>query len=139
MAGSDGQKISFSPRTHKNLSVYTSVAAELAVGDKVMVTRNDKTLDVANGDRFTVTGTTEKGTFTLTNAKGREIELDQKQAAYLSYAYATTVHKAQGLTCDRVLFNIDTRSLTTSKDVFTLGFPAPVMKSRSSPMTKSVC
>lgn len=121
VAGSDGQKISFSPRTHKNLSVYTSVAAELAVGDKVMVTRNDKTLDVANGDRFTVTGTTEKGTFTLTNAKGREIELDKKQAAYLSYAYATTVHKAQGLTCDRVLFNIDTRSLTTSKDVFYVG------------------
>ncbi|RNR96589.1 relaxase, partial [Klebsiella pneumoniae] len=93
----------------------------LAVGDKVMVTRNDKTLDVANGDRFTVTGATEKGTFTLTNAKGREIELDQKQAAYLSYAYATTDHKAQGLTCDRVLFNIDTRSLTTSKDVFYVG------------------
>ncbi len=60
VAGSDGQKISFSPRTHKNLSVYTSVAAELAVGDKVMVTRNDKTLDVANGDRFTVTGLPKK-------------------------------------------------------------------------------
>ncbi|ECB6713978.1 conjugative relaxase [Salmonella enterica subsp. enterica serovar Hvittingfoss] len=118
----DGQLISFSPRTHKELSVYSRVNAELAIGDKVMITRNDKELDVANGDRFTITAISDdKKTFTLTNTQGRAIELNHRQAAYLSYAYATTVHKAQGLTCDRVLFNIDTRSLTTSKDVFYVG------------------
>ncbi|VDB02142.1 hypothetical protein BANRA_05476 [Klebsiella pneumoniae] len=51
---SSGEQIAFSPRTHTKLSVYQAVSAELAPGDKVMVTRNDKTLDVANGDRFTV-------------------------------------------------------------------------------------
>lgn len=119
--GPDKEEISFSPRTHKHLSVYKKVEAELATGDKVMITRNDKDLDVANGDRFTMKGLTENGNFILDNGKGREIELERKDAYYLSYAYATTVHKAQGLTCDRVLFNIDTRSLTTSKDVFYVG------------------
>ncbi|HBR3823838.1 TPA: AAA family ATPase, partial [Klebsiella pneumoniae] len=118
--GQNGEVISFSPRTHTKLSVYEAVSAELAPGDKVMVTRNDKTLDVANGDRFTVKAV-EGEKLTLEDRKGRTVELDKKQASYLSYAYATTVHKSQGLTCDRVLFNIDTKSLTTSKDVFYVG------------------
>lgn len=117
---SSGEQIAFSPRTHTKLSVYQAVSAELAPGDKVMVTRNDKTLDVANGDRFTVK-TVEGEKLTLEDKKGRTVELDKRQASYLSYAYATTVHKSQGLTCDRVLFNIDTKSLTTSKDVFYVG------------------
>lgn len=61
-----------------------------------MVTRNDKTLDVANGDRFTVK-TVEGEKLTLEDKKGRTVELDKKQASYLSYAYATTVHKSRGL------------------------------------------
>jgi len=120
VAGADGEQIAFSPRTHAGLSVYEAKKTELAVGDKVMVTRNNKTLDVANGDRFTVSSV-EGGNLTLKNAQGREIKMDNKDASYLSYAYATTVHKSQGLTCDKVLFNLDTRSLTTSKDVFYVG------------------
>ena len=37
---------------------------------------------------------------------------------YLGLAYASTVHSAQGLTCDKVFINMDTRSLTTAKDVY---------------------
>jgi len=32
--------------------------------------------------------------------------------------YASTVHSAQGLTSDKVLINLETRSLTTAKDVY---------------------
>ncbi|UYA94809.1 hypothetical protein [Citrobacter portucalensis] len=75
---SSGEQIAFSPRTHTKLSVYQAVSAELAPGDKVMVTRNDKTLDVANGDRFTVK-TVEGEKLTLEDKKGRTVELDKKQ------------------------------------------------------------
>ncbi|WP_318336492.1 hypothetical protein [Klebsiella pneumoniae] len=87
-----GEQIAFSPRTHQAVCIR-AVSAELAPGDKVMVTRNDKTLDVANGDRFTVK-TVEGEKLTLEDKKGRTVELDKKQASYLSYAYATTVHKS---------------------------------------------
>ena len=117
----DGENvIAYSPRTFKNISVYEQKKSELAPGDKVMITRNDKDLDVANGDRFTVKSVRE-GSLVLENEKGRQLDLSSDQSRYLAYAYATTVHKSQGLTCDRVLFNLDTESLTTSKDVFYVG------------------
>nr|UMW97473.1 hypothetical protein [Escherichia coli] len=71
---SSGEQIAFSPRTHTKLSVYQAVSAELAPGDKVMVTRNDKTLDVANGDRFTVK-----------TVEGEKLTLEDKKGARLSW------------------------------------------------------
>src|SRR5690606_11054247 len=50
----DGQRIQFSPMTHTKISVYQPERAELAVGDMVRITRNDKDLDLANGDRMKV-------------------------------------------------------------------------------------
>jgi ATP-dependent exoDNAse (exonuclease V) alpha subunit len=37
---------------------------------------------------------------------------------HLEHAYATTVHSAQGLSLDRVIVDLDTRSLTTGKDLY---------------------
>jgi len=86
------------------------------VGDRVLLGRNDlRGLGVANGTRGTVTAVdTERRALTLETEQGRQLTLP---AAYLDapvppgrrvvdLAYATTGHKAQGLTRWRALVRI---------------------------------
>src|SRR5690606_34328866 len=40
---------------------------------------------------------------------------------HIDRAYATTAHSAQGLTCDRVLINVENYSRTTKQDVYYVG------------------
>lgn len=112
----DEQLIQFSPSRVTKLDVYNPERTELAPGDWIKITRNDKDLQIDNGDRFQVKAV-EHGKITV-QAKDKDIELIGKAANFVSLAYASTVHSAQGLTCDRVLINLDSKSPTTSKDVY---------------------
>jgi conjugative relaxase-like TrwC/TraI family protein len=112
----DGKTIEFSPMAYRKLSVYQPERAELAVGDRVRITRNDPALDLANGDRFTVART---GPSTITLVDGRRtVELPANRPLHLDHAYATTVHGSQGTTAERVLIDASTRSRTTSQEVY---------------------
>jgi conjugative relaxase-like TrwC/TraI family protein len=115
MAG-DGRKIAFSPAQHRKISVYQAERSELAIGDMIRITRNDAGKDLANGDRFMVAAV-EHGKIVLENGN-RHVEMETDKPLHLDYAYATTVHSAQGLTCDRVLIEAQTNSRTTAKDVY---------------------
>jgi ATP-dependent exoDNAse (exonuclease V) alpha subunit len=114
--GPDGAVSTFSPAQTTQLSVYQPERIEVAVGDQIKVTCNDKDRDLANGDRLTVREVRE--TEIVVESHGRSIKLDATRAMYAALAYASTVHSAQGLTSDKVLINLDTCSLTTSKDVY---------------------
>jgi exodeoxyribonuclease V alpha subunit len=78
------------------------------VGDRVMQTRNDPELDVANGDVGHVVDLTSRdGSLRVAFPRG-EVTYDRRQARDLVPAWAVTVHKAQGgewpvvvLVCDR--------------------------------------
>lgn len=77
-------------------------------GDRVMQTRNDAELDVANGDIGRVVDLSRTdGTLRVAFPRG-EVTYDRSQARDLTPAWAVTVHKAQGgewpvvvLVCDR--------------------------------------
>ena len=114
--GETGETIQFSPRTCRRLSVYEPERSELAPGDRIRVTRNDAALDLANGDRFTVTAVTPT-LVTLSDGK-RSVALPTDRPLHLDHAYATTVHGSQGTTCERVLFDANSKSRTTSLDVY---------------------
>jgi conjugative relaxase-like TrwC/TraI family protein len=116
VAGPDETRITFSPSTHTRLSVYQPERSELAVGDRVRITRNDAGRDLANGDRFTVAAVAANRV-TLEGG-GRRVELPADRPLHLEHAYATTVHGAQGLTSDRVLIEAQTTSRTTAMDVY---------------------
>lgn len=111
----DLHEVTFSPMQAK-LSVYQPERSELSVGDVVRVTRNDAKLDLANGDRFTVKAVA-RDRVTISDGK-RQVELPADHPLHVDHAYATTVHSAQGLTCNRVLIEADTQSRTTASDVF---------------------
>src|SRR5699024_10479761 len=99
----DGQSIQFSPMTHTKISVYQPDRAELSIGDMVRITRNDKHLDLANGDRMKVVAVEDQKVI-VTDGK-RNVELPTEKPLHVDYAYATTVHSSQGLTSDRVLID----------------------------------
>jgi ATP-dependent exoDNAse (exonuclease V) alpha subunit len=114
--GEDGKTVEFSPMTCRRLSVYEPERAELAVGDRVRITRNDVALDLANGDRFTVAAVSRNG---VTLADGRRtVELPADRPLHLDHAYSTTVHGSQGTTAERVLIDAATRSRTTSQETY---------------------
>nr|WP_305367526.1 ATP-binding domain-containing protein [Xanthomonas campestris] len=73
-------------------------------------------MDLANGDRFTVKSV-GKQEIVLTSDK-REVRLPADKPLHVDYAYASTVHSAQGLTSKNVMYDADSRSPTTTREVF---------------------
>jgi conjugative relaxase-like TrwC/TraI family protein len=117
LTSGDGRRLEIDPRRHVHLSVYEPARTELSVGDWARITRNDPALDVSNGDRVRVLDVSRTRVAVETE-KGRRLQLDGSQPLHLEHAYATTVHSAQGLSMDRMIVDIDTRSLTTGKDLY---------------------
>jgi ATP-dependent exoDNAse (exonuclease V) alpha subunit len=117
LAAPDGSRLEINPGRHAHLSVYEPARTELAVGDWTRITKNDPALDVSNGDRARVIEAS-RGRVILETEKGRRIQLDGNGPLHLEHAYATTVHSAQGLSMDRMMVDLDTRSLTTGKDLY---------------------
>ncbi len=75
---------------------------DIAKGDRVIFTRNDYNLDVRNGQRGMVNQVSIKGDVidvVLDNGQTKEINVQRYN--HLEYGWATTTHKAQGMTVDR--------------------------------------
>jgi hypothetical protein len=84
----------------QDTATFTTQAGErLGVGDRVATRRNDRALQVANRDTWTLTGIAAGGTATLTGSTGQQAVLP---ASYLrqhvELAYASTCYGAQGET-----------------------------------------
>jgi Ti-type conjugative transfer relaxase TraA len=72
-----------------------------ASGDRVIFLRNERGLDVRNGSLGTVRAVTTMRMAVLLD-DGRQVAFDLKHYDALDHGYATTIHKAQGMTVDRV-------------------------------------
>lgn len=115
---SKGQTLEINPRRVTQISVYQLERNELSVGDQVRINRNNPSLDLTNGDRMRVIGIAG-GVVTLqATDSDRKVELLAKNALHLEHAYAGTVHSAQGLTADRTLICMETKSRTTSLNLY---------------------
>jgi conjugative relaxase-like TrwC/TraI family protein len=77
---------------------------ELAAGDRVLLTRNDRTLGVANGQRGTVAeADSEERAIVVELDDRRRLTLPARylDAGHVRHAYALTGHKTQGITVER--------------------------------------
>jgi exodeoxyribonuclease V alpha subunit len=81
-------------------AVTTDAGERVGVGDRVATRRNDRDLEVANRDTWTVTGIASDGTFSLTGGHGARQVPARYARKHLELAYATTVYGAQGDTVD---------------------------------------
>jgi ATP-dependent exoDNAse (exonuclease V) alpha subunit len=79
-------------------SVGVVKSLDLAPGDKILITANNKDYDLTNGDTARIKYISLNGDILLDD--GRIIPKDFES---ISYGYATTSHKSQGSTCDHAI------------------------------------
>jgi ATP-dependent exoDNAse (exonuclease V) alpha subunit len=85
-------------------SVFRSKEIEIAKGDRVITLKNDQKLGVKNGEMWQVEKISEDGTITIKN-ENKTKTFNIKDYNYLDHGYATTVHKSQGMTVAKVIFD----------------------------------
>jgi exodeoxyribonuclease V alpha subunit len=80
--------------------VTTARGERIGLGDRVATRRNDRALQVANRQTWTVAGIGQDGSLVL-HGRGRDRQIPAAYAArFVELAYATTVHGAQGETVE---------------------------------------
>ena len=91
----------------------------LRAGDHVRWTRNDSGRGLINGEHARVLSIGPVNV-KLRTQDGREIAMarDDPQLHHLDHAYSSTVHAAQGLTCDRVIAVLDTDRAPADQAMF---------------------
>ena len=72
----------------------------MAPGERIIFLKNDRDLDVKNGTLATIERL-DAGRIEARLDDGRSIAFDLKAYAEIDHGYATTIHKAQGITVDR--------------------------------------
>jgi Ti-type conjugative transfer relaxase TraA len=72
-----------------------------ARGDRILFLRNERSLGVKNGSLGTVESVTAARMAVMLD-DGRAVAFDFKDYAHIDHGYAATIHKAQGMTVDRV-------------------------------------
>ncbi|HVA73870.1 MAG TPA: MobF family relaxase [Acidimicrobiales bacterium] len=93
-------------------AIRVEVAGRLfMVGDRVMCTRNDRKHSLVNGTRLTITDIQPGQSIIAAETDGlcREIPWVYVEQGHLTLGYATTVHKAQGMTTDEAFLLGDDR------------------------------
>ena len=91
------------------LDLFEEKTLWIREGERLRWTRNDKARGLANGERLEVLETGTKA-LRLRLADGRDMTFarNDPQLRHLAYAYASTVHAAQGQTHERVIAVLDT-------------------------------
>ena len=83
------------------------VVREFSVGDKIMFFKNDYRLGVMNGQAGRVTKIEEEQLVVESNKSA--IKINVAEYNYFDHGYVMTTHKAQGVTVDRTIINMDSK------------------------------
>jgi len=80
-----------------------------AVGDRVVALRNNRRLGLLNGTLGTITGIDDHSLTIDTTRGARNVPEHYLADGHLDHAYALSIHKAQGMTCDHAFLLGDDR------------------------------
>ncbi|PSB43219.1 hypothetical protein C7B80_24870, partial [Cyanosarcina cf. burmensis CCALA 770] len=95
-------------------TVYTQQPIEIAVGDRLRWTRNDREKSRRNGQEFTVVAI-ERDNAQIQYKDGSTDKISLSQPVALDYALVSTIYSSQGKTADQVLVATDS---TIAKESF---------------------
>ena len=90
------------------VDLFETEAMELQAGDRIRWTRNDKERSLLNGEEARIVAIGRRN-LRLVTSDGREFVMghDDPQLHFIDHAWSSTVHAAQGTTCDRVIAVLD--------------------------------
>ncbi|NJO94491.1 MAG: AAA family ATPase [Hydrococcus sp. RM1_1_31] len=94
-------------------AIFTPMEIEIASGDRLRWTKNDRDKQRTNGQEFRVMKI-EKATATIQYADGTQENLDLTEPLHLDYALVSTTYSSQGKTANRVLIAADHTVATES-------------------------
>jgi hypothetical protein len=113
----DGNRVKWEPIKQNKFSIYRPEFREIAAGDRIRITENDHQKGLNNGD-YAIVRKVEKDRIHIAREDGKEFSLEPSKPLHLDHGYCSTVHSAQGRTCERVLMDVDVQSLTSSRDTY---------------------
>lgn len=92
------------------VQAYSVRERQFAQGDKIIFLKNDKGLDVKNGQTAYISAIDEKTRqLSVKMENGRELTFNPNtQYKYIGHAYAITDYKSQGQTAKNVIYHADT-------------------------------
>lgn len=102
----DGESIELPAHLRRYVKATGMAHFTVSVGERLLFKQADKALGVKNGDIATVTSLTHEGLVAHLDS-GAEVTLP-KRYHLLDYAYALTVHKAQGVSVENAFVCLDT-------------------------------
>ncbi|WP_420998527.1 ATP-binding domain-containing protein [Cupriavidus sp. 30B13] len=106
------------PNTSRSTSLCMAVIErDMAVGDRVRVSANNYGLGFVNGEFGTVSALTPQA-LTLTKESGTQVVLELRRPLHLEHGYCTTVHSAQGQTCERVMIDAEVKSAMANESLY---------------------
>ena len=121
LAHPDGRDLRIDPSGYirYRLDLYETAPMVLRAGDRVRWTRNDPARGLVNGEHAELLSI-GPANLRLRTRDGREIAMrrDDPQLHHLDHAWSSTVHAAQGMTCDRVIAVLDTDRAPADQAMF---------------------
>ena len=113
---SDHQLIQIDPALCERKAVYTTLLVEMAAGDLMKWTKNNRVAGTRNGQQFTVESITPAGIAQIVNDQGDARTVDLSAGAqHVDYAWVSTTYSSQGKTAGAVMALIDS---TTHREAF---------------------
>jgi conjugative relaxase-like TrwC/TraI family protein len=111
-----GTLIQIDPKDCDRKACYRLLAEEIAPGDHLKWTKNNRIEQTRNGQLFTVLSLSDEGMAQTIDSAGQRRELDLSGYQHVDYSWISTTYSSQGKTADRVMALLD--QATTNKEAF---------------------
>ena len=106
----DGQEKNFklTNKNKENIQVYIEKDIEIAENDKIVFLKNDKSINVNNGELAAVKSFDENGNIIAIKENNDVVIFNPEKYKNFDLGYALTVYKSQGETVNKTLYSLNT-------------------------------